>query len=175
MAYARDFDAAARRRRRARRKARQYVVLAGAAACILLVSAVITAVINAVTEAKAPPASSTPHAVTGTEMLAPLPMQGGSTAAVSAQFGPEQQTGSRQGEQNRHHDQRHDQAANQAMQLGKLLLRLQHPLPGLLFGGLGFRTVGEVNLCFRLYRIFSHHFQAAVAENMFPGSFLAAF
>ena len=93
MAYAREFDAAARRRRRARRKARLYAVLAGVAACILLVSWGITAVINAVAGAKAPPASSTPHAVVGTEMLAPLPMQGG-TAAVTAQFGPVQQTGS---------------------------------------------------------------------------------
>ena len=93
MAYAREFDAAARRRRRARRKARLYAVLAGVAACILLVSWGITAVINAVAGAKAPPASSTPHAVVGTEMLAPLPMQGGA-AAVTAQFGPVQQTGS---------------------------------------------------------------------------------
>lgn len=93
MAYAREFDAAARRRRRARRKARLYAVLAGVAACILLVSWGITAVINAVTGAKAPPAPSTPHAVVGTEMLAPLPMQGGA-AAVTAQFGPVQQTGS---------------------------------------------------------------------------------
>lgn len=93
MAYAREFDAAARRRRRARRKARLYAVLAGVAACILLVSWGITAVINAVAGAKAPPASSAPHAVVGTEMLAPLPMQGGA-AAVTAQFGPVQQTGS---------------------------------------------------------------------------------
>ena len=91
MAAAREFDASARRRRRARRRARRYVLLAGTAAAILLVSWLITVVIQAVTK---PPVSdelpSLPSAG-NTAMLAPLPMQGGSTAVV-ANFGPVRQT-----------------------------------------------------------------------------------
>ena len=92
MARAREFDSAVRRRRQARRRARRLAVLTVCAAGIFVVSGVITAVIQAVTRPTAPSQAPSGPANPGTvNMLAPLPMQGGS-AVTLAEFGPAQQT-----------------------------------------------------------------------------------
>lgn len=93
MGVSREYNSAARRRRRFRRRLRGCTVLAGCAACILLMAWVITAVIEG---SSRQPAASSQAASQGNgaaqELLAPLPMQGGS-AVTLAQFGPALQTG----------------------------------------------------------------------------------
>lgn len=87
---ARDYNAEARRRRRMRRRLRGYCRLALCAAAILLVSLVITKIIEAGSgPVEEQPASSTAAGIS--EILAPLPMEGGGTAAAAAVYGPVQQ------------------------------------------------------------------------------------
>lgn len=95
MSISREYDSVARRRRRLRRRLRGYAAFAGAAACILLLAWAITAVIEGGSRRgsvqQAAPSSGTSTGAAA-ELLAPLPMQGG-TAVTLAQYGPVRQTG----------------------------------------------------------------------------------
>lgn len=74
------------------RRVRRWAALAVCTAGILIVSGVITAVIQAVTKPSAQNMpSSTPATGSAVNMLAPLPMQGGSTVTLT-EFGPTLQT-----------------------------------------------------------------------------------
>lgn len=95
MSISREYNSSARHRRRLRRRLHGYAAFAAAAAGILLLAWAITAVIEGgsrrgTVQQQTPPSGASTGAAA--ELLAPLPMQGG-TAVTLAQYGPVQQTG----------------------------------------------------------------------------------